>query len=183
MGRLAAIKRVDVLIEAFRTVAVANPELLLVIAGDGEQAGKLRERARGTNRIQFVGVVSGDDKVWLLQNALGLVLPSQVETFGLAALEAFAGGIPVVGTRVGGLAELIKPGVNGFLTNADDAAALARSLDELINSGGRLPRMRQGARETASHYAWNAVARQYLHVLESVVVPNCPRPADASRAT
>lgn len=172
LGRLARIKRVDVLIEAFRIVARTNPDVLLIIAGDGSEMSNLQQQVRAadlTNHIRFVGTVLDDEKTWLLQNALCLVLPSRFETFGVVVVESFACGTPVLASRVGGIAELVQPGKNGMLVDVGDANALARSLCDLLNDVDGLRRMRSQARETANGYSCASVAGEFLALFEELL--------------
>jgi glycosyltransferase involved in cell wall biosynthesis len=117
VSRLAAEKGVDVAIAACAAAGVA-----LVVAGDGPLLGALQARARGT-ATRFAGRVD-DGELARLRAAAGLaVVPSRsAETFGLAAAEAMAAGLPVAGSAIGALAELCEP---AGLVAPGDAAALA----------------------------------------------------------
>lgn len=120
VSRLASEKGVDVAIAACAAAGVK-----LVIAGDGPLLEDLRVRARGTD-TRFAGRV-GDGELAELRAAAGLaVLPSRsAETFGLAAAEAMAAGLPVAGSAVGALPELCGP---DGLVAPGDAAALAMAV-------------------------------------------------------
>jgi len=115
-ARLAPEKGVDLAIEA-----CARAGLDLVVAGDGPQADALR--AAGGAR--FVGRVSADELAGLRARAALAIVPSRsAETFGLAAAEAMADGVPVVATAVGALPELV--GDDGLVAPGDvDALAVA----------------------------------------------------------
>ena len=172
MGRLGYVKGLDVLIEAFRMVAKRDPDIMLIVAGEGPEGPALRQRVKAIgleDRIHFVGTVQGDDRAWLMQNALGFVLPSRIETFGKVTVEAFACGTPVIGSRLGGIAELIQPGLNGLLVEPGDADVLGRGMCELLDDPQGRERMRVHARATAQRYAGPTVAQQYLALFEQVV--------------
>jgi glycosyltransferase involved in cell wall biosynthesis len=100
LARLHTMKGPDLLLEAFASAAAERPELRLAFAGpDFGMLQELQRRAaelRLLDRVQFLGLVSGPDRLWLLQNALCLCQPSRDEGFSLSILEAMACGRPVV---------------------------------------------------------------------------------------
>ncbi|MEO6183808.1 MAG: glycosyltransferase family 4 protein [Verrucomicrobiota bacterium] len=173
LGRLHQRKGVDVLIKAFERAAEQNPVLRLVIAGEGEEQVALREQAgqsRVVDRIHFLGTVQGPNKLWLLQNACCLVLPTRTrETFGLVLLEAMACGKPVIATRLGGILDLVKEGQNGLLVNPDDVDDLARALIE-IGKPALHQALSKNCLATARQYDWPQVASQYLALFKSLLV-------------
>jgi len=128
-SRLAPEKGVDVAI-----AACAAADVPLVIAGDGPLLERLRERAAGT-RTRFAGRV-GDDELARLRAGAGLaVVPSRsAETFGLAAAEAMAAGLPVAGSAIGALPELC--GDAAALVASGDAAALALAVQARFGDAG-----------------------------------------------
>ena len=103
-----------------------------VIAGDGLDLEPMRLLAKHLQidaRVHFVGHVDGDDKIWLLQNAIATVMPSRVwEGCPLVALESFAAGRPVIATKTAGLQELIQPDRTGLLVPAESPTGLADAL-------------------------------------------------------
>jgi glycosyltransferase involved in cell wall biosynthesis len=119
-SRLAPEKGLDVAIEACRRVRVA-----LVIAGEGPERALLEAQARGAD-VRFVGRVDRAHLARLRAGAAIALVPSRsAETFGLAAAEAMACGLPVVASRVGALGELLEPEA---LVPAGDAHALAEAI-------------------------------------------------------
>jgi glycosyltransferase involved in cell wall biosynthesis len=122
-ARLAAEKGVDVAIEACRTAGME-----LVIAGEGPERGALEERAGGSE-VRFVGHVD-DAKLAALRAgaAIALVPSRSAETFGLAAAEAMAAGLPVAASRVGALGELLD---EKSLVSPGDVGALAQAIGRL----------------------------------------------------
>jgi glycosyltransferase involved in cell wall biosynthesis len=122
-ARLAVEKGVDVAIEACRIAAIA-----LVIAGDGPEREALQAQAGGSE-VRFVGQVDDARLAALRAGAAIALVPSRsAETFGLAAAEAMAAGLPVAASRVGALAELVD---ERGLVAAGDAGALAKAIDRL----------------------------------------------------
>jgi glycosyltransferase involved in cell wall biosynthesis len=123
VSRLATEKGVDVAIDACRAAGVA-----LVVAGDGPERGSLQARAAGAD-VRFVGHVDDAELATLRAGAALALAPSRsAETFGLAAAEAMAVGLPVVASRVGALAELLD---EQSLVPAGDADALALAIGRL----------------------------------------------------
>jgi glycosyltransferase involved in cell wall biosynthesis len=120
---LAAEKGVDVAIEACRTAGME-----LVIAGEGPERGALEERAGGSE-VRFVGHVDDAELARLRAGAAIALVPSRsAETFGLAAAEAMAAGLPVAASRVGALGELLD---EKNLVSPGDVGALAQAIGRL----------------------------------------------------
>jgi glycosyltransferase involved in cell wall biosynthesis len=135
-SRLAVEKGVEVAVQA-----CARAGLPLVVAGDGPRAAALR----GAGGARFVGRVSGDELADLRRRAALVLVPSRAaETYGLAAAEAMAAGVPVVASAVGALPELVEP--EGLVAPGDPdalaAVARARFGDEAAGAAG-LARIRE----------------------------------------
>jgi glycosyltransferase involved in cell wall biosynthesis len=123
VSRLAAEKGVDVAIDACRIAGIE-----LVIAGEGPEREALQARASGSE-VRFVGHVDDAELAALRAGAAIALVPSRsAETFGLAAAEAMAAGLPVAASRVGALGELLD---EQSLVPAGDAGALARAIARL----------------------------------------------------
>jgi glycosyltransferase involved in cell wall biosynthesis len=172
MGRLHPRKGVDVLIKSFQTVAAEIPNSRLVIAGQGTEEAALLEQAKQSgfaNRIHFVGSVQGQKKLWLLQNACALVVPTKSwEAFCVVVMEGMASGVPVIGTRVGGIVDLIEPGRDGMLVSPNDTGDLAKALREMFANGSRIE-MGERGREKSRRYDWPLVTRQYVELFEKLL--------------
>ena len=98
-----------------------------------------------------------------------LLLPSELEAFGLAALEAMACGVPPVATRVGGLPELVTHGVDGFLEEAGDIDAQAARVTALLTDEALCEEISVAARETAvSRFSSSLVIPEYERYYEEV---------------
>jgi len=130
------------------TLADVDAELWMV--GDGPERGPCERLARElgvSDRVEFTG--KQDHVERLIPQADVLLLPSEHEAFGLAALEAMACGVPPVATQVGGLAELVENGVDGYLEQVGDTAAQAKRVVELLSSAAVHGRLSAAARRTA----------------------------------
>jgi N-acetyl-alpha-D-glucosaminyl L-malate synthase BshA len=149
LSNFRPVKRVLDVVEVFARVARVLPARLMLI-GDGPDrsaAEHLALRLNVQDRIHFLG--KQDEVHELLPLADLMIMPSQMESFGLAALEAMACGVPAIATRVGGVPELIDDGVNGLLFDIGDVDAMANAAIALLQDKPRLKAMSQTARHTA----------------------------------
>ena len=105
----------------------------------------------------------------LLACADVFLLPSEEESFGLAALEALACGTPAVTTDVGGIGELMKNGENGYMAPLGDAAAMARGVLELTSDTATRRRFREGARASAARFDAERIIPMYERFYERVL--------------
>ena len=125
VSRLAPEKGVDVAIDACRIAGID-----LVVAGGGPELERLSARARGAS-VEFVGRVGNGELARLRESASVALVPSRsAETFGLAAAEALAAGVPVVASRVGALPELVE---EDALVAPGDARALAGAISRVAS--------------------------------------------------
>jgi N-acetyl-alpha-D-glucosaminyl L-malate synthase BshA len=150
LSNFRPVKRILDVVEVFARVAAAVPARLMMI-GDGPDrsaAEHLSVRLGVAGRIHFLG--KQDNVNELLPLADLMLMPSEMESFGLAALEAMACGVPTIATRVGGVAELIDDGVNGLLFPVGDTEAMAAAAIALLGDKARLDAMAAAARRTAS---------------------------------
>ncbi len=155
------VKRVRDVIRVFSRVQSAMPATLLMV-GDGPDREDAEREARelGVEQdIRFLGRL--DDVATLLQAADLFLLPSQSESFGLAALEAMASGAPVVATRAGGLPEVIEDGVSGILEPVGSVEAMARRAVELLRDPARHQRMRSAAIAAAREFDEDRIVPMY----------------------
>lgn len=155
VSRLAVEKGIDVAVEACRLAQAP-----LVIAGDGPEREALQARA-GTDDVRFVGRVSQEELHRLRTGAAVALVPSRsAETFGMAAAEAMAAGLPVVASRVGALSEIVEP---AGLVAPGDPAALAESLGRRWND---LAAGERGRRRVQELCAAPAVAERLAQIYE-----------------
>jgi glycogen synthase len=172
VGRLVPQKDVGTLLEAFARLGA--PAHLLVV-GDGPGRPSLQRRAQPFgSRVQFTGFVPHAQVPAVLRHVDMLVLPSIYEEFGTSLIEAMAAGLPVVATRVGGTADLVKDGVNGLLVAPRDPAALAAAISRVLDDPAMATRLSSAARRTAAAYAWPDLARDVLDVYRRATGPGRP---------
>ncbi|MFM2153815.1 MAG: hypothetical protein RL199_2250 [Pseudomonadota bacterium] len=169
LGRIAPEKGLELLLEAFAAIAPGVPGGTLVVGGPGatEPFVALARELGIADRVLFAGLV--DDVEGFLSACDLLVLPSHTEGSPNVLLEAFACGVPVLATRVGGTEELVTDGVDGWLVPPDDARLLARALLTALQSPERLGAMAMRARLRLQAHAPGLVARRWASLLRSVV--------------
>jgi L-malate glycosyltransferase len=127
----------------------ANVRLLMV--GDGPERGPAEHLAWTLGVKEHVDFLGKQDHVErLIRLAHVILMPSEMESFGLAALEGMACGVPPVSTRVGGVPELITDGVDGFLEAVGDIPRLAARVTALVTDASLHAKMSAAARHTAS---------------------------------
>jgi glycosyltransferase involved in cell wall biosynthesis len=165
----------DILLEAFAAIHSQRPSTRLILAGAGPMASSLRARSVELGlgeSVDFVGRVPHRDVPRLMQRLDLFVMPSVVrESFGVAALEASACGVPVVASAVGGVPEVVLHGRTGVLIPPRDADALATACIGLIDQ----PSIREsmgaaGRRYVLSRYDWRNTAAQMRMMYESLLV-------------
>jgi glycosyltransferase involved in cell wall biosynthesis len=148
VGRLNPVKRQDVLIRGFADLAHRLPEARLVLVGDGPLLSELRDLAaelRVGDKVHFAGYQSQPERFMAAMDVFALT--SESEGMPLSVLEAWAAGLPVVGSRVGGLPQLIEEGATGHLFPFPDHLALANVLFELLTHRDRARAMGAAGRE------------------------------------
>jgi glycosyltransferase involved in cell wall biosynthesis len=154
-GRLLRGKGLETLVDAFATVTPEHPRATLVLVGSGAgQAlsveGALRQRVRDAGlegRVVFTGRL--DDVSQPLRAADLFVFPSLFEALGISLLEAAACGLPSIGSRTGGIVDVLGDGRAGVLVPPGDVLALTAALRTLLFDPGRRASLGAGARETA----------------------------------
>jgi len=163
-GRLSPEKGFDVLIEAMRIALDHGLDVRLDIVGSGPERRSLSTLAAPLGeRVRLIPALPHAELMRRLDDVHALVAPSRREGLGLVALEAFARGRPVVASRVGGLAETVVDGVDGFLVPPEDPTALAAAL-------ARLP-IDMPAGEALLRHSPIEVGRTHLEAYASLVAP------------
>lgn len=139
-------------LDVIRAFAGVNPsiEARLVMLGDGPMIRECKDLARQLGVAQQVRFLGSVDTPWeLLPQADAFILPSEHESFGLAALEAMACGVPVIATRAGGIPEVVVDGETGLLNDVGDTAGLAQSLERVLSEPGLGEKMGCAGRDRA----------------------------------
>lgn len=133
LGLVGLRKGVYDLLPAFKRALSQAPGLRLTIGGNGEvdKAQAMANDLGISDKVHFAGWVSGADKLRLLSQAQVYTLPSHNEGLPVSLLEAMSWNVPVVTTRVGGIPELVRDGIDGLLIDAGDQIALGNALASL----------------------------------------------------
>ena len=148
MGRITTAKGVDDLLKAMPAVLRAVPDCRLVVAGAGEveRCRALAAALGVAGTVEFPGWLDDDAKAALLRRSSVFVLPSHAEAMPMAVLEAMAWAVPVVATRVGGVPQAVRDGVDGLLVEPRQPAALAAALVRVLSDGALRQAMADNAR-------------------------------------
>lgn len=153
VGRLARVKGLAVLFEAFAALRATRPDLVLELIGDGPDRAWLEARAaaRGlSGAVRFLGYRPPEAVAEALAGADVFVLPSFAEGVPVVLMEAMASRTPVVATRVGGVQELVEDGVSGLTVPPGDPAALEAALARLLDDPDLRARMGEAGRATVT---------------------------------
>lgn len=146
VGRLAEEKGVRVLLAAARQLPAG---LCVRFVGTGPLGGEVASAAATDPRVVAVGVKNPAGVLEEMRRAAVLVVPSLwFEGMPMTVVEAFASGLPVIASRIGGLESLVTPGRDGALATPNDAAELARVITTTVSDRRRLLELSSGARET-----------------------------------
>jgi len=178
LGRLDAIKGIDILIDAFARVNYHN--VRLIIAGPdygfGEALKIQASKLDLNGSIQFTGSVYGDSKTKTLVNADVLVMPSRYEMWGLSFLEALACGTPVImSENCGGSATIKEHHPLGIVSRLD-AQSIADAISNILSSGfSDVPAYREYRRNWVKQYSWNAIAERSIDIYKELLVSRCLR--------
>jgi N-acetyl-alpha-D-glucosaminyl L-malate synthase BshA len=164
------VKRVQDCIRILERVRRQTPAELLM-AGDGPERGPAERLARELSVDAHVRFVGKQDHVErLFPQADVLLMPSEMESFGLAALEAMACGVVPVATQCGGVPELITHGVDGYLERTGDVEAQAQRVISLLQDEALFAQIASAARQKAvSHFDTSRIIPQYEAYYESVL--------------
>lgn len=165
VARLVRWKGIDLLLGL-----VGNrKDLRLLVVGDGPERGRLESLAGRLNirdRVLFLGNLPRERVAGCLQAADAFVLPSLYEGLPHVILEAFAAGVPVVATAVGGTVEVVDPGSNGLLVPAGDPDAFSAALDRLFSEPGLRGRLAENARRTLQmKFQWDSLVERTGQIL------------------
>ncbi len=144
VGRVSREKGLDTLVKAFEILRRRGAAIDLAVVGEGPYLEALKERVDDP-RVRFLGYRRGEELAQIFASADVFVFPSATDTFGNVVLEAQASGLPSVVVDRGGPAEQVTCGQNGFIVNADDAAEMARAVQELLLDSGLRQRMGSAA--------------------------------------
>jgi glycogen(starch) synthase len=150
VGRLVPEKGFDVALRAFAQLVAHFPGLRFIVVGDGPERGALESLAAAlvpADAVTFLGWIDPERMPAMMNGATIVLMPSRWdEPFGLVAVEAAQMARPIVGSRVGGLPEIVVEGVTGLLIDAGDAEAMAVATASLLRDPQRAQQLGYEAR-------------------------------------
>jgi glycosyltransferase involved in cell wall biosynthesis len=177
VGRLAAEKNLDLLLQAHAAMRQVDPKWRLVLVGDGPLRDSLQHRCPDA---VFAGQRRGIDLAAHYASADLFVFPSQTETFGNVTPEAMASGLPVLAFEHAAAGQLIQSGANGWLAPLGDTKAFVALAQGLAQDFIARQRAGEAARRSALDLGWDGVLRQIESVfIATLVAHRALRPASA----
>ena len=164
VGRLAAMKGVDTYLRAAARLVPTFQDVLFVVAGEGPEYARLVQLAASLgigDHVMFLGKVTDEERELLLAGSSVFVLPSVVEPFGIAALEAMAAGVPTIVSKTSGVAEISS---GAFQVDFWDAEEFASRIAELLEYPTLRAAMGEQGRWEALREGWPERARETVGV-------------------
>ncbi len=163
------VKRIEDVIKIFYKVQQKLPAKLMMV-GDGPErlpAEALVKKLNLETKVIFFGQSNEIDKILCFSDLF--LLPSETESFGLAALEAMASGVPVVSSNTGGIPEVNKNGVTGLLSNVGDVDKMAKDTLNILKDEATLNTYKHNAKEASKTYDIYTVVTQYEAIYKKVL--------------
>jgi N-acetyl-alpha-D-glucosaminyl L-malate synthase BshA len=169
------VKRIDNVIQVFKLINEIIPSKLLLI-GDGPERNKMEQLCRQLelcHEIRFLGKQEAVEELLAVSDLF--LMPSENESFGLAALEAMACEVPVISSNVGGLPEVNIHGETGYLSDFDNVKEMAEYAIKILSSDEVLATFRKNALEQAKRFSIDYILPHYEayyeHILHTAVYP------------
>ncbi|HMK37315.1 MAG TPA: glycosyltransferase [Desulfomonilaceae bacterium] len=154
VGRISKEKNVQILVNAFRSLAQSKDNVVLVVVGDGPYREEMERALKGTPSL-FLGYVEGETLASVYASCDLFVFPSTTDTFGNVVLEAQASGLPVLVTDRGGPQENLVRGVTGIVVKGDCENSLLEGMRTLLSDPLRLKQMGKAARAYAGNRSFD----------------------------
>jgi glycosyltransferase involved in cell wall biosynthesis len=158
-------------LRAFARVQARYPEATLTIVGEGSQGGSLRALAERLhlNHVTFTGAVAPDQVHQHYARADIYVQTPSIDNMPNSVIEAYASGLPVVATRVGGVPAILADRVHGLLAEDDDDAGVADRIMTLLENPDYARQLAQAAHATCASYEWPTVRRAWMQAYFSLL--------------
>lgn len=169
ISNLRPVKRSQDVISIFYNIQKEMPAKLMLI-GEGPEREKLEYRCQElgiSDKVIFFGKSNEIDKILCFSDLF--LLPSQTESFGLAALEAMASGVPVISSNTGGIPEVNIHGVSGFLSDVGDIADMTKNALYILSDKERLATFKINAKNTAKKYDLHTIVPQYEAIYKATL--------------
>ena len=168
------VKQIPDVVNIFNQIQKEIPAKLMMV-GEGPEKAEAEQLCRKlgiSNKVVFFGNSNEIDKILCFSDLF--LLPSITESFGLAALEAMASGVPVISSNTGGIPEVNIEGVSGFLSNVNDVKAMAKNALHILTDAQRLKQFKMNAKEEAKKFDIQNIVPQY-EILYERTLKSCSK--------
>lgn len=169
ISNLRPVKRVLDVIKVFYNIQKAMPAKLMLV-GEGPEREKVEtlcNELKILDKVIFFGRSNEIDKILCFSDLF--LLPSQTESFGLAALEAMASGVPVISSNTGGIPEVNINGVSGYLSNVGDIDDMTKNALNILSDSKRLKDFKNNARAESLNFDLHKIVPQYETIYEDTL--------------
>lgn len=164
------VKRVGDVIQVFKGLIDNGVNGQLMMVGDGPERNFVERQCREwglCDRVKFLGSLKSTTEVLTISDLF--ILPSETESFGLAALEALASGVPVIASNTGGIPEVVEHGVSGYLSNVGDVQDMIHNSMKIISDPETLSKFKLAAKAQAKKFDISVVLPLYERLYEEAV--------------
>ncbi|MGC1204085.1 MAG: N-acetyl-alpha-D-glucosaminyl L-malate synthase BshA [Flavobacteriaceae bacterium] len=169
ISNLRPVKRVQDVIKVFYNIQKEIPAKLMLV-GEGPEREKVEtlcNELKILDKVIFFGKSNEIDKILCFSDLF--LLPSQTESFGLAALEAMASGVPVISSNTGGIPEVNINGVSGYLSNVGDIDDMTKNALNILSDSKRLKDFKNNARAESLNFDLHKIVPQYEAIYEDTL--------------
>lgn len=169
ISNLRKVKRVQDVVSIFYNIQKQIPAKLMLV-GEGPEREKIErqcERLGILDRVIFFGKSNEIDKILCFSDLF--LLPSETESFGLAALEAMASSVPVISSNTGGIPEVNVQGISGFLSNVGDVEEMTKNALYILSDETRLQTFKENARKQALNFDLHAIVPLYESIYQETL--------------
>ena len=169
ISNLREVKRVQDVITVFYNIQKVMPAKLMLV-GEGPEREKIEYRCQELgilDQVVFFGKSNEIDKILCFSDLF--LLPSQTESFGLAALEAMASGVPVISSNTGGIPEVNIQGVSGYLSNVGDVEDMTKNALYILSDESRLEAFKNSAKKESLKFDLHKIVPQYEAIYEDTL--------------
>ena len=173
ISNMREVKQIPDVVKIFYNIQKELPAKLMMV-GEGpekEIAENLVEELGISDKVIFFGNSNEIDRILCFSDLF--LLPSQTESFGLAALEAMASGVPVISTNTGGLPEVNIEGESGYLSNVGDVHNMAQNALKIIKDDTVLAQFKSQAKKSATRFDTNTVVPIYESIYRDAILGDC----------
>src|SRR3990167_2948925 len=172
ISRLAPYKNIKTLVLAFAHLSRSFPNIALQIIGEGPEEKSLKnlvDNLKIKSKVKFYSNLPRKELIILIKSSYVFCLPSKVEGFGIATIEAAAAGIPYVNSNIPVQVEVTKRGMGGFLANPASPIDFSNKLSKLLSNKQLYLRKSQQARQLSKIYDWSQISYQTEQVYKNIL--------------